>query len=94
MHCPPPPLSARLLSIEFATSVATGLTGATGEPNRALAQSGDQGPPDWHRVETYYLAVSLPPGWEHIPQQGIDLYVGQFGGDGIRLVFEPARRSS
>ena len=50
--------------------------------------------PDWRIVEVPAwpsqpgFSLRLPPGWELIELQGIDSYVGEVTGDGVRLTFD------
>ena len=51
-------------------------------------------PPDWRIVEVPAwpnqpgFSLQLPPGWELNEFQGIDSYVGEVTGDGVRLTFD------
>ncbi len=45
-------------------------------------------PSGWLRVDTGAFSVSLPPGWEYVPRQGIDSFVGQLVGGDMRLFFD------
>ena len=51
-------------------------------------------PPDWGIVEVPAwpsqpgFSLRLPPGWELIELQGIDSYVGEVTGEGVRLTFD------
>ena len=57
------------------------------------AEAGQPGP-DWTRVEAQGwsdqqgFALLLPPGWALNELQGIDSYVGELTGDGVRLMFD------
>lgn len=46
------------------------------------------GPDGWRSVDTGLFSVVLPPGWQYVPAQGIDSFVGSFAGDGVRLSFD------
>lgn len=39
-------------------------------------------------VDAGMFSISLPPGWTFNKLQGIDSYVGEFAGDGVRLTFD------
>lgn len=43
---------------------------------------------DWQVVDAGPFTISLPQGWALQPQQGIDSYVADFVGDGMRLSFD------
>ena len=45
-------------------------------------------PLGWSRVATGPFSVALPPGWRYERASGIDSFVGDFVGDGIRLQFD------
>ena len=57
------------------------------------AEAGQPGP-DWTRVEAQGwsdqqgFSLLLPPGWALNELQGIDSYVGELTGDGVRLMFD------
>ena len=61
--------------------------------NRLLPRLGSRGP-DWTRVEApgwsdqQGFSLLLPPGWALNELQGIDSYVGEVTGDGVRLMFD------
>ncbi len=42
----------------------------------------------WQRLDAGQFSISAPPGWEFHKLQGIDSYVGEFVGDGVRLGFD------
>lgn len=44
--------------------------------------------PDWQIVDAGIFIVSLPPGWKFNKLQGIDSYIGEFIGDGVKLEFD------
>ena len=55
----------------------------------------DQLPPDWQLVEALGwpdrqagFSLQLPPGWQLKELQGIDSYVGEIIGDGVRLTYD------
>ena len=56
-------------------------------------EAGQPGP-DWTRVEApgwsdqQGFSLLLPPGWALNELQGIDSYVGEVTGDGVRLMFD------
>ena len=46
-------------------------------------------PEDWQRVDARgKFSVSLPELWELKERQGMDGYVGEITGDGVRLIFD------
>ena len=45
-------------------------------------------PTNWQFVDANSFTLSLPPGWEFNKLQGIDSYVGEFVGDGVKLSFD------
>ena len=64
-------------------------------PNEALQSFGNaQTQPDWRKVEVpgwpsqRGFSLRMPPGWELNELRGIDSYVGEVVGDGVRLVFD------
>ena len=80
-----------------ATSIASGTTHTpTPTPRESgLKQFTDARPsPDWRIVEAPGwpsqpgFSLQLPPGWELKELQGIDSYVGEVTGDGVRLTFD------
>ena len=90
------------LAIVAPTPTPIGPDGASQE-NRAVGQTSNEavqrfagaGPspswtlvrvPGWPSQPEFYL--HLPPGWEWKEFQGIDSYVGEVTGDGIRLIFD------
>lgn len=46
------------------------------------------GASSWHSVNTGPFSVLLPPGWDYLPAQGVDSYVGSFVGDDVTLRFD------
>ncbi len=60
----------------------------------ATVQVGTDGPEGWTQVEARSspgragFSVYLPPGWKLRNLQGIDSYVGEITGDGVRLTFD------
>lgn len=61
----------------------------------------DQFPPDWQLVEALGwpdrqagFSLQLPPGWQLKELQGIDSYVGEIIGDGVRLTYDLGWHSS
>lgn len=57
---------------------------ASGE-NPAVA---DPSLSNWQSVDADKFTLLLPPGWIFNKRQGIDSYVGEFLGDGVRLGFD------
>ena len=45
-------------------------------------------PTGWQFINANSFTLSLPSGWEFDKLQGIDSYIGEFIGDGIRLSFD------
>lgn len=39
-------------------------------------------------IDTGPFDVTLPPGWDYTPLQGIDSHVGEFNGKGIKIFFD------
>ena len=83
---------AALLSAACAESSPTP---AAGPPIYPDAQPGS----DWTRVvapgwsDQAGFSLMLPTGWEFMELQGIDSYVGEVTGDGMRLTFDYGRYS-
>jgi hypothetical protein len=42
----------------------------------------------WQKLDAGQFSIFAPPGWEFHKLQGIDSYVGEFVGDGVRLSFD------
>jgi hypothetical protein len=51
-------------------------------------------PSDWHKLSAGYFSIYAPPEWKFHKLQGIDSYVGEFVGDGIRLEFDYGQYSN
>ncbi|TAL48750.1 hypothetical protein EPN83_03045 [Patescibacteria group bacterium] len=45
-------------------------------------------PINWQFVDANSFTLSLPPSWKFNKLQGIDSYVGEFVGDGVKLGFD------
>ena len=43
---------------------------------------------DWTRVTAQGFSLALPPEWTLRERQGVDSYVGEVGGDGMRLEWD------
>ena len=88
-------LTLALAAVGAVTAFA--LTGdGDGTPGEDVA---DQPPPDWQLVEALGwpdrqagFSLQLPPGWQLKELQGIDSYVGEIIGDGVRLTYDLAAR--
>ncbi len=39
-------------------------------------------------IDTGPFDVTLPPGWDYTPRQGMDSFVGEFNGHGIKIFFD------
>lgn len=48
----------------------------------------------WRKLDAGPFSISGPPGWEFHQLAGVDSYVGEFGGDGVTLVFDFGQHSS
>lgn len=81
-----------VLSIVFALVVAAGLFGLfrviNQTPKTISSELRHSIPNNWQSVDAGSFTLSLPPGWEFNVQQGIDSYVAEFIGDGVRLGFD------
>lgn len=47
-----------------------------------------QGPRGWRELDAGTFTIWVPLGWEGRRLQGIDSYVGEFVGDGVKLEFD------
>jgi hypothetical protein len=47
-----------------------------------------QTPGDWHELDAGAFSLFAPAGWEFHQLQGVDSYVGEFVGDGVKLRFD------
>ncbi len=45
-------------------------------------------PDDWQKLDAESFSLFAPAGWKFHKWVGIDSYVGEFAGDGIRLTFD------
>ena len=52
-----------------------------------------QAGPDWTRATAQGFSLALPPGWTLRELQGVDSYVGEVVGDGVRLRWDFGRYS-
>jgi hypothetical protein len=70
--------------------VAFSSAGDTIEPHvQGLALVLEQTNPDGSIViDTGPFDVTLPPGWDYTPRQGIDSHVGEFNGKGVKIFFD------
>lgn len=51
-------------------------------------------PHGWQKLDAKYFSIYAPPGWKFRKLVGIDSYVGEFVGDGIRLTFDYGQYSN
>ena len=51
-------------------------------------------PDGWKQLDAGYFTVYAPATWEFRKMQGIDSYVGEFVGDGVRLEFDYGQYSN
>ena len=51
-------------------------------------------PNGWQKLDAKYFSIYAPPGWKFHKLTGIDSYVGEFVGDGIRLTFDYGQYSN
>lgn len=45
-------------------------------------------PDGWQKLDAEYFSLFAPAGWKFRKWVGIDSYVGEFAGDGVRLAFD------
>src|SRR5260370_19566356 len=53
-----------------------------------------QPPSGWYKLDAGDFSLFAPPGWEFHKLLGVDSYVGEFVGDGVKLTFDFGRYSS
>ncbi len=71
-----------VLAVLMAACSASGLTSSAIQPL------------DWKFVDADKFTLFVPPDWNFIKGTGIDSYVGDFSGDGVRLMFDYGRYSN
>ena len=90
-------VSLAVLSLVFATAVVIVAFSFTGDESNTSGESfgksfGQSLPADWQLVEASSgssgFSIYLPAAWELIELQGIDSYVGEIVGEGVRLDFD------
>ena len=93
------PITLGLAALALVACTAAKPTSPSAEPSPLATLAGTsavasqpfpdaQASPDWRLVEALGFSLRLPAGWELNELQGIDSYVGEVAGGGVRLTFD------
>jgi hypothetical protein len=89
-------MNKRSFFVMFGLLAVLGAGCSSSQVMSALSQSTSSGSPsvtdtplpNWQIVDAGTFTLSLPPGWKFNKLQGIDSYIGEFIGDGVKLEFD------
>jgi hypothetical protein len=77
-------LAISICSAALTSLIAMMLSSAS--PGQPFGQS--VAPANWHKVDAGPFSILAPSGWEFHQLEGVDSFVGEFVGDGIKVTFD------